>query len=75
MRSHDTDKKALDAAIKEVSAKQEEMQRLIAGHMLEIKSSLDADQQRKFLDLIERNMVGSGQMVCPPTQGGMLPVR
>jgi Spy/CpxP family protein refolding chaperone len=71
MRSNDTDKKALDAAIRGVSAKQEEMQRMIAGHMLKIKSSLDADQQRKFFDLIERNMVGSGQEACPPSQGRM----
>ena len=44
---------------------------MIAGHMLEIKSSLDAGQQQKFLDLIERNMVGNGQMSCPPAHGPM----
>jgi hypothetical protein len=47
------------------------MQRMIVGHMLEIKSSLDAGQQRKLFDLIERNMAGSGQMACPPTHGPM----
>jgi hypothetical protein len=47
------------------------MQRMIAGHMLEVKSSLDAGQQRKFFDLIERNMAGSGQMSCPPEHGPM----
>jgi Spy/CpxP family protein refolding chaperone len=71
MRRQDTDTKAIDVTIKEISGKQEEMQRMIAGHMLEIKSFLDADQQQKFLDLVERNMVGSGQMSCPPSQGPM----
>jgi Spy/CpxP family protein refolding chaperone len=67
IRYQNPDKKAIDDAIKEISVKQEEMQRMIAGHMLEIKSSLDAGQQQKFFDLIERNMVGTEQMSCPPT--------
>jgi Spy/CpxP family protein refolding chaperone len=71
MRDQNPDKKAIDATIKEISRKQEVMQRMIVGHMLEIKSSLDAGQQRKFLDLIERNMTGNGQMLCPPTHGPM----
>ena len=71
MRSQRPDKKAIDGAIKEISEKQEEMQRMIVGHMLEIKSSLDEGQQRNFLDLIERNMAGSGQLSCPPTHGPM----
>ena len=71
MRDQNPDKKAIDATIKEISGKQEEMQRMIVGHMLEIKSSLDEGQQRKFFDLIERNMAGSGQMTCPPAHGPM----
>jgi hypothetical protein len=71
MRDQNPDKKAIDATIKDISGKQEEMQRMIVGHMLEIRSSLDVDQQRKFFDLIERNMAGSGQMSCPPTRGPM----
>lgn len=71
MRDQQPDKKAIDALIKEINGKQEEMQRMIAGHMLEIKSFLDADQQRKFFSLIERTMTGSGQMYCPPTHGVM----
>jgi Spy/CpxP family protein refolding chaperone len=73
MHYQNPDKKAIDAEIKEISGKQEEMQRMIAGHMLEIKASLDAGQQRKFLDLIERNMAGNGQMLCPPAHGPMQP--
>jgi len=69
MRDQNPDKKAIDRTIKEISGKQEEMQRMIVGHMLEVKSSLDAGQQRKFFDLIERNMGGGGPMGCPPTHG------
>jgi Spy/CpxP family protein refolding chaperone len=71
MRDQHSNKKAIDATIKEISDKQEEMQRMIVGHMLEIKSSLDEGQQRKFFDLIERNMAGSGPMSCPPEHGPM----
>ena len=71
MRDQNPDKKAIDATIKEISGKQEEMQRMIVGHMLEIKSYLDEGQQRKFFVLIERNMAGSGQLSCPPTHGPM----
>jgi Spy/CpxP family protein refolding chaperone len=66
MRDQNPDKKAIDATIKEISGKQEEMQRMIVGHMLEIKSYLNEGQQRKFFDLIEHNMGCSGQMSCPP---------
>lgn len=73
MRYQNPDKKAIDATIKEISVKQEEMQRLIAGHMLEMKSSLDSGQQRKFFDLIERNMSISEQMSSPTTHGQIQP--
>ncbi len=69
MRDQNPDKKAIDRTIKEISGKQEEMQRMIAGHMLEVKASLDKGQQQKFFDLIERAMAGSGHMSCPPLQG------
>jgi Spy/CpxP family protein refolding chaperone len=66
MRFEKPDKKALDTTINEISGKQEEMQRMIVGHMLELKGSLDKDQQQKFLELMESNMVRGGQMGCPP---------
>jgi Spy/CpxP family protein refolding chaperone len=71
MRYEKPDKKAIDAAIREISSKQEEMQRMIAGHMLEIKASLDKGRQQKFLDLVESTMTGSGRMTCPPSQPRM----
>ncbi len=66
MRQENPDMKAIDRTIKEISGKQEEMQRMIAGHMLEIKASLDKDQQQKFLDLIERAMTQEGALRCVP---------
>lgn len=71
MRRPDPDRKTLNGTIKEISGKQEEMQRMIVGHMLKIRSKLDAERQRKFIDLIERNMVGGGLMGCPPSHGAV----
>jgi Spy/CpxP family protein refolding chaperone len=68
MRYRKPDKKAIDAAIKEISGKQEEMQRMITDHVLEIKSSLDANQQQKFLDLIEQAMKSGRQVGCLPSK-------
>jgi hypothetical protein len=68
MRYEKQDNKAIDATIREISSKQEEMQRMIADHMLEIKASLDNGQQQKFFNLIESNMFRSGQMGCQPGQ-------
>lgn len=71
MRRQDPGKKTINGVIKEISGKQEEMQRMIVGHMLKIRSKLDAEQQRKFIDLIEQNMVGGGLMGCPPSHGAV----
>ncbi len=68
MRYQKPDKKAIDATIKEISEKQEEMQRMIVGHILEIKESLDSNQQQKFLDLIEQTMKSGRQVGCLPSK-------
>ena len=67
MRSDETDQKAVDAAISRISRMQEDMQRRITSHMLEVKASLDKDNQRKFIELIESKM-GAGVQAggCPP---------
>jgi hypothetical protein len=56
MRVDIPDKKAIDTVISDISGKQEEMQRVVAMHILEEKATLDKDQQKKFLDLIENAM-------------------
>jgi Spy/CpxP family protein refolding chaperone len=68
MRSDRPDIQALDAAITKISRMQEDMQRRITSHMLAVKASLDQDNQRKFLDLIESRIGAVGQPVCPPDQ-------
>src|SRR5512143_1013897 len=66
LRQDKPDQKAVNAAIAGISGMQEEMQKRIAAHMLEVKASLDKDQQQKFFDLIENTMMQTGQVGCPP---------
>jgi Spy/CpxP family protein refolding chaperone len=68
MREENPDRKAIGAVIAGISGMQEEMQRRIAGHMLEEKALLDRDQQQKFLDLIESRMTQGVQAGCPPVE-------
>ena len=48
----------------EINQAQEEMQRAVVAHMLEFKSMLDKDQQKKFFDLIEKVMTGKKGLPC-----------
>ena len=67
MRQDNPDRKALAAVVSEISGMQEEMQSMIAMHMLDMKAELNKEQQKKFLDLIENAMTEGRQMGCPPT--------
>jgi Spy/CpxP family protein refolding chaperone len=68
MRGENPDRKAIGAVIAGISGMQEEMQRRIAGHMLEEKALLDKDQQQKFLDLIEGRMTQGVHAGWPPVE-------
>ncbi|MGE5301319.1 MAG: Spy/CpxP family protein refolding chaperone [Acidobacteriota bacterium] len=68
MRQDNPDKNAIAAVVSEISGMQEEMQRMIAMHMLNMKAGLDKEQQKKFLDLIDNAMTEGRQMGCPPVQ-------
>ncbi|MBI5640273.1 MAG: periplasmic heavy metal sensor [Nitrospirae bacterium] len=68
MRQDNPDRMALAAVVSEISGMQEEMQRMIAMHMLNMKAGLDTNQQKQFLDLIENAMTEGRQMGCPPTE-------
>ncbi len=68
MRQDNPDRKALAAVFSEISGMQEEMQRMIAMHMLDMKAGLNTEQQKKFLDLIDNAMTEGRQMGCPPVQ-------
>jgi hypothetical protein len=64
MRADIPDRRAIDITISDISRMQEEMQRVVAIHILEEKATLDKDQQKKFLDLIENAMTKEGQIRC-----------
>jgi len=65
MRQERTDKTAVDAAVAEISRMQEEVQRMIIRHVLDMKAMLAKDQQSKFIDLIEKALNDSRSMDCP----------
>lgn len=59
------DSKAIEATVTEMNGVQEEMQKMIVAHMLEFKSMLDTDQQKKFFDLIQGAMTRRQEFQCP----------
>ncbi|HVN98293.1 MAG TPA: periplasmic heavy metal sensor [Syntrophorhabdaceae bacterium] len=65
MRADNPDNKAIEATITEINQKQEEMQRTVISHMIEFKSMLNKDQQKKFMDMIENAMGEHREAVCP----------
>ncbi len=69
LRQDNPDEKAIAGVVSQISAMQEQMQKMISMHMLEMKAGLDKDQQKKFLDLIENAMTEGGQISCPPSAG------
>lgn len=68
MRQDNPDRNDIAAVVSEISGMQEEMQRMIAMHMLDVKADLDKAQQKKFLDLVDNAMSEGRQMGCPPTE-------
>jgi Spy/CpxP family protein refolding chaperone len=65
MRADNPDRKAIQAAIVEISGAQREIQETVIDHMLEFKSMLDKDQEKKFLNLIQGAMTEKGWVQCP----------
>ena len=60
MQADIPDRRAIDNTISDISRIQEDMQRVVAMHMLEEKATLDKDQQKKFIDLIKNAMTKEG---------------
>ena len=60
MRADVPDRRVIDTTISDISRMQEEMQGVVAMHILEEKATLDKDQQKKFIDLIENAMTKEG---------------
>jgi Spy/CpxP family protein refolding chaperone len=65
MRTEHPDSKAIEAIIAEINDVQEDMQKLVAAHMLQFKSMLNEEQQRKFFDLIQGAMATRQEIQCP----------
>ena len=65
MRADKPDLKAIEAAVADISGVQQQMQEMVVSHMIEFKSMLDKDQQKKFLDLIQGAMTEQDGMQCP----------
>jgi Spy/CpxP family protein refolding chaperone len=65
MRADNRDDKAIGATIARINKEQEEMQKTVVSHMLEFKSMLDKDQQKKFMDMIEGAMGEHKEAICP----------
>jgi Spy/CpxP family protein refolding chaperone len=64
MRADYADSKAIETTIAEINKVQENMQKMVVAHMLEFKSMLDKDQQKKFFNLIQGAMTRR-QAICP----------
>jgi Spy/CpxP family protein refolding chaperone len=66
LRQDKPDKEAIAGMVSQISGVQEQMQMMIAMHMLNMKADLDKDQQQKFLDLIETAMTEGSRMGYSP---------
>ena len=65
MRADTTDVQAIKTALSGISNTQAEIEGMVAEHILQVKATLDKNQQQKFLDLIQKNMMQE-RMVCLP---------
>jgi Spy/CpxP family protein refolding chaperone len=65
MRAEKPDKPAIDASIVDINRMQEDMQRMVITHMLDMKAMLDKDQQKRLFDLIEETMCANMEMPLP----------
>jgi Spy/CpxP family protein refolding chaperone len=65
MRADHPDNKEIEGVITRINKEQEEMQRVVVSHMLEFKSMLNKDQQKKFLDMIDGAMTQRKEAACP----------
>ena len=65
LRADHPDSKAIEGTIAGINGTQEDIQKLIVAHMLEFKSMLDPDQQKKFFGLIQGAMASRQEIQCP----------
>jgi len=65
MRAVTPDRHAIKAVLSEISGMREEMEGMVTTRILEVKASLEKDQQQKFLDLVENAVSKGRQPGCP----------
>mgnify|MGYP000849588334 FL=1 len=66
MRGDTTDQQAINRRLAEISRLQAEVESMVADHILQVKATLDKQQQQKFIDLLQRTMQ-QDRLVCLPT--------
>jgi Spy/CpxP family protein refolding chaperone len=67
MRADTPDAKAIKATLSEINGMQEQVEWMVTAHILEVKASLEKEQQKKFLDLIQSAIAKGRQPGWPPT--------
>jgi Spy/CpxP family protein refolding chaperone len=65
MRADNPDHRTIEYTISRINKIQEDIQKTVVSHMLEFKSMLNKDQQKKFLDMIEGAMGQRRGEICP----------
>jgi len=65
IREDTPDPNAIKATVIEISKIQGEVEGMVIAHILQEKATLDKEQQKKFLDLIENAMSKGSQPGCP----------
>jgi Spy/CpxP family protein refolding chaperone len=65
LRADNLDQRAIDATIAQINSRQQDTQKMVVAHMLEFKSLLNKDQQKKFLDLVEGAMAKRNEVASP----------
>ena len=65
MRADNPDEHAIKTTLAGISRIQEEIEGMVTTHILQQKATLDKEQQKKFLELIENAMSKGSQPGCP----------
>jgi Spy/CpxP family protein refolding chaperone len=65
MRAETPDANAIKTTVAEITRIQGEVESMVTMHILKVKATLDKEQQKKFLDLIENAMLKGRQPGCP----------
>jgi Spy/CpxP family protein refolding chaperone len=68
MRADIPDKEAIKNRVADISRVQQEIESMVAVHILEEKIELNKEQQKKFFDLIQNAMTKGRELGCSPIQ-------